>query len=86
MKTGLLLKWIFFRGGAFFLVGVRLVSQAAAIWLSSLNFWLSLFLTFLAGALTFAIFFALKKIRPSRSSPFRHLGGGWQRRQELVHP
>jgi drug/metabolite transporter (DMT)-like permease len=62
-KTGLWLKWMLFLGAAFFLTGIPQLSQAAAVRLSAINLWFYLFLTFLAGALAFAIFFMMKKIK-----------------------
>jgi drug/metabolite transporter (DMT)-like permease len=62
-KTGLWLKWMLFLGAAFLLTGIPQLSQAAAVRLSVINLWFYLFLTFLAGALAFAIFFIVKKIK-----------------------
>jgi len=65
-KTGLWLKWMLFLGAAFFLTGIPQLSQAAAVRLSAINLWFYLFLTFLAGAVAFTIFFILKKIKLAR--------------------
>lgn len=65
-KTGLWLKWILYLGASFFLTGIPQVSQAAAVRLGAVT-WVYLFMTFLAGALAFGLYFFFKKI---------HLGPG----------
>jgi drug/metabolite transporter (DMT)-like permease len=62
-KAGLWPKWIAFLGGAFVLTSVPQIVQAAAVRMGAINLWFFLFLTFTSGAVFFALYFALTRMK-----------------------
>ena len=63
---GAWLKWMTLLGAAFILTGIPQIAQAAAARLGAINFWLFLFVTFLAGAVALWLSLLVKGTKPGR--------------------